>query len=66
MNYSEMQKIANDNNLGEVYFEERIAINTGKPFEVGYVYVNNYKTLFCKKQSFQKDFYLCNEFRSLT
>jgi len=65
-NYNEMQDIANKNNLGLIDWVEKIALNTGKPMEVGYVFVNGTKTLFCKKGSFNKDFYLCNEFRELT
>lgn len=66
MNYIEMQNIATKHNLGTVYFEERVDLNTGKTMEVGYVYVNNYKELFCKKPSYKQNFYLCNQFCELT
>lgn len=61
-----MQQIADDHKLGNIYWESKIALNTGKPFEVGYIFVNGSKELFCKKQSFQENFYLCNEFRELS
>jgi len=63
--WDECQDIATNHNLGKVHWQERIAQNSGKPFEVGYVYVNNCKELFCKKQSFQEKFYLCNDFSEL-
>ena len=66
MNYNYMQTIADKHNLGKVFFETRMAINTGNPIEVGYVYVNGMRELFCKKQSHQKDFYLCNDFNKLS
>ncbi len=65
MNYSQMQQIADDHKLGNIHWESKIALNTGKPFEVGYIYLNGSRTLFCKRNSDQKDFYLCNEFREL-
>ncbi len=67
MNREQAQEIADQNNLGEIYFEYRTAINTGKEFEVGYISREGHKELFCKRQSFTtpNDFYLCNEFRKL-
>lgn len=66
MNYSEMQAIANKHGLGQIDWVEKIALNTGKPMEVGYVFVDKRRTLFCKKGWLNQDFYLCNEFRELT
>ena len=66
MNYTEMQELADKHSLGKIDWVEKIAINTGKPLEVGYVFVNKTRVLFCKKGWSDRDFYLCNEFRSLT
>jgi hypothetical protein len=49
MNYSEMQSIADSHNLGQIDWVEKIALNTGKPMEVGYVFVEKQRVLFCKK-----------------
>jgi len=68
MNKDQLQQIARANNLGGVWFEWRVAINTGKYFEVGYVYhEDGSRELFCKRQSSSTvdDFYLCNEYRKL-
>lgn len=65
MNYSQMQQIADDHKLGNIHWDSKISLNTGKPFEVGYVFVNGSKELFCKRQPSQDNFYLCNEFREL-
>ena len=65
MNHSQAQSIANKNNLGNVSFEWRVALNTGEQFEVGYVYVNGSKELFCKKVKNSDGFYLCNQFREI-
>lgn len=65
INYEEMADIAANANLGTVRFETRIALNTSKPIEVGYVIVDSKKSLFCKKPSDSNNFYLCNEYRSL-
>ncbi len=67
MNRNEAQAVASENNLGEVLFQHRIALNTGKEFEVGYVFVQGKKELFCKRQSYMTsdEFYLCNEYRKL-
>lgn len=64
MNHNEMQQIADKHNLGNIWFVEKIALNTGKPMEVGYVYVDGQKELFCKR-SHNTEFYLCNRFREL-
>lgn len=66
-NYNEMQDIADDNNLGRIEWVEKIPLNStnGKPMEVGYVFVENERMLFCKKSWSQKDFYLCNDFAKL-
>jgi hypothetical protein len=65
MNYEEAQKIAWEHNLGNIDWQEKIALNTGNKFEVGYVYVNGMRELFCKCQSYSNSFYLCNEYRKL-
>ncbi len=65
LTYQDVRDIANSNNLGQVHFEQRVAVNTGKHFEAGYVFVNHYKELFCKQRSGTDVFYLCNDFRSL-
>lgn len=65
MNYSKMQDIADKHNLGRIDWVEKIALNTGKPMEVGYVFVEKQRVLFCKKGWSNQDFYLCNEFRDL-
>lgn len=62
MTYREVESIASEKGYGKVYFEYRTALNTGKEFEVGYVYIDHKKRLFCKCQSNSDDFYLCNEF----
>jgi hypothetical protein len=64
MNHNEMQEIATANNLGFIQFEEKIALNTGRPMEVGYVWVNGHRELFCKR-SMDRDFYLCNDYAKL-
>lgn len=63
-----MQQIANDHNLGNIQWVEKIALNTGNPIEVGYIYVNGVRELFCKRSCsrfYNTDFYLCNQFREL-
>lgn len=66
MTKEEAQDIADFYGLGAVQFQYRIALNTGKEFEVGYIFSDNGKELFCKCQSRSMgDFYLCNEFRQL-
>ena len=65
LDVKQIKSVARDNNLGEVYFQEKIALNTGKLFEVGYVYVNGCKELFCKRSSNKNVFFLCNEFEKL-
>ena len=64
MNHDEMQKIATKNNLGFIQFEVKIALNTGKPIEVGYVWVNGHRELFCKR-TMDRDFFLCNDYGKL-
>lgn len=64
-NYDDMQEIANKHKLGYIDWVEKIALNTGKPMEVGYVYLNGKRQLFCKYSRFEGGFYLCNEFREL-
>lgn len=66
MTYEEVRNVAADHNLGHVTFEERVALNTGRTIEVGYVYVDHKRQLFCKRQSNSDSFYLCNQFRELT
>ncbi len=61
---SELNQIAEDNNY-KIFWQYRIAQNTGKEFEVGYVYIGNgQKDLFCKRNSSDHPnyFFLCNEF----
>lgn len=67
MNHKEAQDIATKNGLGTVHFQFNIALNTGRRFEVGYVYENGKRVLFCKRQpdSAPDGLYLCNEFRKL-
>ena len=66
MNYEEMQDIATANKLGVVVFENKKALSNGKLFEVGYVFINGEKILFCKNQSLHCKFYLCNEFKKFS
>jgi hypothetical protein len=63
----EIQDIAEEHYLGNVYFEYRTAANTGKQFEAGYVMQDNRKVLFCKSSIFAPEghFYLCNDFRKI-
>lgn len=65
MNHEQAQSIANERNLGKVYFQYNVSQNTGKQFEVGYVFLKGERILFCKRQSHSStdEFYLCNEFR---
>ena len=65
MNKYVMQSFADKINLGDIIWEDRTAINTGQVFQVGYVYKQGRKTLFCKRQPYQQDYYLCNEFRDI-
>lgn len=64
--HNAMQSIAYKHNLGQIEWVEKIALNTGKPMEVGYIRKNGSRQLFCKSSSFQGGFYLCNDFRGLT
>ena len=48
MNKQQVREAAAHLGLGEVDFQWRTAVNTGNPFEVGYVYVEGKKTLFVK------------------
>jgi hypothetical protein len=64
MNHDEMQKIATANNLGFIQFDVKIALNTGRPMEVGYVWVNGHRELFCKRSQ-NREFYLCNDYAKL-
>jgi len=63
MNYNKMQEIANNHGLGQIDWVEKTALNTGRPMEVGYVFIDKHRVLFCKKGHLNQDFYLCNEFR---
>lgn len=59
---------AEDNSLGTIYFEYKIAQNTGKEMEVGYVSDEfGSKVLFCKRQSFMMPGYynLCNQYEDM-
>ena len=64
-NYDDMQDIATEHKLGYIDWVEKIALNTGKPMEVGYVYPNGRRELFCKYSPLKGCFYLCNQFREL-
>jgi len=64
MNHDEMQEFATKNNLGTIQFVSKIALNTGRPMEVGYVWVNGCRELFCKRSQ-NTNFRLCNEFADL-
>ena len=50
--------------VGPIHFQINIAQNTGKPFEVGYVFCDGRRELFCKYSVFG-GFKLCNEFEEL-
>ncbi len=63
--YEQVQAIANVHCLGEVFFEDRIAKNTGGAMRIGKVQCGDYLVLFCKKSSFESGFKLCNEFANL-
>jgi len=65
MTHEEAQRTAEEKGLGGVHFQFNVAQNTGKEFEVGYVYRDGRRVLFCKRQSWSAPdaFYLCNEFR---
>lgn len=65
MDRSQAQEVADQHSLGKIYWVEKLALNTGKPIEVGYVMIEGRQVLFCKKPSRQSDFYLCNQFRQL-
>jgi hypothetical protein len=66
MTHDQVQQIAHDSGYGHVQFETRIALNTGRPFEAGFVVVDGKRQLFCKWSRFEAGFYFCNEFRKLT
>jgi hypothetical protein len=68
MNHKEVQEIAIKHGFGEVYFQFNIAINTGKEFEVGYIYKDKRRHLFCKRgvSSSPDAFYLCNDFEQFS
>lgn len=65
LNHDEVQAIADRHGLGTVEFEERIALNTHRPMEVGYVWQNRERLLFCKRSQ-NRLFKLCNEFAKLS
>jgi len=48
-----------------IHFQINIAQNTGKPFEVGYVFCDGRRELFCKYSKIEGGFHLCNQFREL-
>jgi hypothetical protein len=69
MTANEIQEIANQNKLGRVWFQVKIAQNTGREIEVGYISLKDgSRDLFCKRQSSSNpdQFYLCNEYAKLT
>jgi len=51
--------------FGDCWFETRTALNTGRQFEVAYVFCNGNKCLFAKRSNGKQFFYLCNEFEAL-
>lgn len=63
MNKNEVKAKAKSRGLS-VEFQFNLARNTGRYFEVGYVYDNGSRELFCKRQpnSTENDFRLCNEY----
>jgi hypothetical protein len=67
MDHKQAQKIATENKLGQIHFQFNVAQNTGREFEVGYVFVGGRQVLFCKRghKTAPDQFYLCNEFRAL-
>lgn len=65
MDCFEIEALAEDHDFGRVHWESKIALNTGKPMEVGYVFINGQRLLFCKKGSINPGFYLCNDFRRI-
>ena len=65
-NKEKMIQIAEKFGFGEIEFKTRRALNTGGIFQVGYVYVDGHKELFCKNQRSQGEWYLCNQFRELS
>jgi len=62
LTHEDVKEIAEQNKLGRVTFEQRIARNTGGTFEVGLV---GDRVLFAKRHSLTDFFHLCNEFRGL-
>lgn len=64
MNHDEMQKIADENNLGTIEFVTKIALNTHRPMEVGYVWDKEGRSLFCKRSE-HTNFRLCNDYAKL-
>lgn len=62
LTYKDVRQVAEDNDLGPVTFETRVAVNTGRTFEVGMV---GDRILFAKKHSHTDFFHLCNEYRTL-
>lgn len=64
--YDQIQAIANSHCLGEVFFEDRVAKNTGRVMRIGKVQDGDKLVLFCKKSSFDNGFKLCNEFANLS
>ena len=63
--HSEIESIASRHNLGSVHFQFNLAQNTGRYFEVGYVFVDGRRNLFCKTTPLAEGFYLCNDFSKL-
>lgn len=67
MDKNQLQSIASEHKLGKIHFQFNVARNTGKEFEVGYVFIGSTRELFCKRQpgDAADAFYLCNEFGAL-
>lgn len=62
LTHEDVREIAEQNDLGPVMFEHRVAQNTGRAFEVGMI---GERILFAKKHSHTDFFHLCNEYRAL-
>lgn len=62
----EAKKLASNGGLGQIHFESKPGDRRGY-FEVGYVWINGEKHLFCRNQPNDETgtYYLCNEFEKL-
>lgn len=64
MTRTEAQAKADSKKLGMIHFQFNTSRNGGRQFEVGYVFIEGRRELFCKRQpgTEENEFYLCNEF----